>query len=52
VSISNEAVKDAAKSLAGDTPAGGQAAGNLGGVHDNFMKNKKTLWRGEYVIQK
>jgi len=49
-SVSNDAVKDAAKTLAGDTPGGRQASGNFGGFHDNFARTKKTLWKGEYVL--
>ncbi|MCL1941171.1 MAG: hypothetical protein FWG09_04440 [Synergistaceae bacterium] len=50
-SISNEAIKDTAKSLAGDSAGGKKASDGFGGFHDNFAKKKKTLWKGEYVIQ-
>ena|GEM_PF-4518874 len=50
VSISNSPVKDAAGRLAGESDAGKAAAGSFGGMHDNYMNKKKTLWTGEYVI--
>ena len=50
-SVSNDAIKDTAKSLAGDSTGGKKASDGFGGFHDNFAKKKKTLWKGEYVLQ-